>query len=84
VPSRLDTDTGLGSAATDQLSLIAGGIEGARIEEGNNGTVGTHIFIPNLTTEPTGNPTGGGYLFVVAGELRYRGSSGSVTPIALA
>jgi hypothetical protein len=31
-PRRLDTDTGIGSAAADQLSLIAGGVEGARIE----------------------------------------------------
>ncbi|MCP4585758.1 hypothetical protein, partial [Pseudoalteromonas sp.] len=79
-----DTNTGIGSAALDQLSLIAGGVEGARIEGGNSGTVGAHIFIPNLTTAPTLNPTGGGYLFTEAGALRYRGSGGTVTTIATA
>jgi hypothetical protein len=32
-PRRLDTDTGIGSAAADQLSLIAGGVEGIRVTE---------------------------------------------------
>lgn len=81
-PSKSDDNTGLGWAGADQLSLIAGGIEGARIEEGNNGTVGCHVFIPDLTTAPTGNPTGGGYLYVEAGALKYRGSSGTITTIA--
>ena len=79
---RGDTDTGWNRAAADQLSGIAGGVEGFRIEEGNNGTVGTHLFIPDLTTAPTGNPTGGGYLYVEAGALKYRGSSGTITTIA--
>lgn len=82
LPSTGDPDTGIGRAAADQLSLIAGAIEGVRIEEGNNGTVGTHLFIPDLTTAPTGNPTGGGYMYVEAGALKYRGSSGTVTTIA--
>jgi len=33
VPNRPDTDTGIGWAAADQLSLIAGGVEGMRIVE---------------------------------------------------
>lgn len=82
VPAQSDSDTGLGAAAADQLSLIAGGIEGARIEEGNNGTVGTQIFIPDVTTAPTGNATGGGYLFSEGGALKWRGSAGTVTTIA--
>ncbi len=77
-----DTDTGIGRAAADMLSLIAGGIEGARIEEGNSGTTGTHIFVPNLTTAPSSNPTGGGYIYCEAGALKYRGSSGTTTTIA--
>jgi len=32
-PDKMDLDTGLGQAAEDQLSLIAGGIEGIRITE---------------------------------------------------
>lgn len=33
IPSAADGDTGIGWAATDQLSLIAGGVEGIRIAE---------------------------------------------------
>lgn len=36
VPNRADDDTGLGSAAADQLSLIAGGVEIARAQEAAN------------------------------------------------
>lgn len=34
------------------------------------------IFIGSATTVPTTNPTGGGVLYVEAGALKYRGSSG--------
>jgi hypothetical protein len=39
-------------------------------------------FIGNAATVPTSNPTGGGILYVEAGALKYRGSSGTVTTIA--
>ena len=42
------------------------------------------IFINNRTTVPTSNPVGGGLLYVDAGALKYRGSSGTVTTIAAA
>jgi hypothetical protein len=38
-------------------------------------------FIGNAATVPTSNPTGGGILYVEAGALKYRGSSGTVTTI---
>ncbi|MFD9618506.1 right-handed parallel beta-helix repeat-containing protein [Streptomyces virginiae] len=38
-------------------------------------------FIANCNTVPTTNPTGGGLLYVEAGALKYRGSSGTVTTI---
>lgn len=38
VPSKADTDTGAGCAADDQLSLIAGGVEGIRIVEDSGST----------------------------------------------
>jgi hypothetical protein len=38
-------------------------------------------FIANGTA-PAANPTGGGYLYVESGALKYRGSSGTVTTIA--
>lgn len=39
-------------------------------------------FIANATTVPSSNPTGGGVLYVEAGALKFRGSSGTVTTIA--
>jgi hypothetical protein len=53
----------------------------------NGGTVlavptGTsYTFLANATA-PAANPTGGGYLYVEGGALKYRGSSGTVTTIA--
>jgi hypothetical protein len=41
-------------------------------------------FIKNVGGAPGSNPSGGGYLFVEAGALKYRGSSGTVTTIAAA
>lgn len=43
-----------------------------------------YLLIPNASTVPASNPVGGGYLYVQAGALKYRGSSGTVTTIALA
>jgi hypothetical protein len=42
---------------------------------------GGTILISN-TTAPGGDPTGGGYLYVESGALKYRGSSGTITTIA--
>ena len=42
------------------------------------------IFIANASTVPTTNPTGGGVLYVTAGSLKYRGSSGSITTLGVA
>lgn len=42
-----------------------------------------NISIANGTA-PTGNPTGGGFLWVESGALKYRGTSGTVTTIAVA
>ncbi len=42
------------------------------------------IFIADRTAAPTSNPTGGGILYVESGALKYRGSSGTVTTIAVA
>jgi hypothetical protein len=41
-----------------------------------------NIEIRNTLSAPTTNPTGGGVLYVEAGALKYRGSSGTVTTIA--
>jgi hypothetical protein len=40
------------------------------------------MFIGDANTVPSSNPTGGGILYVEAGALKYRGSSGTITTIA--
>jgi hypothetical protein len=40
------------------------------------------IYIANRIVAPSSNPVGGGVLYVEAGALKYRGSSGTVTTIA--
>jgi len=42
------------------------------------------FFLANATTVPTTNPTGGGVIYVEAGALKYRGSSGTVTTLGAA
>lgn len=43
---------------------------------------GGKVMAIGNSTAPTSNPTGGGILYVEAGALKYRGSSGTVTTIA--
>lgn len=45
----------------------------------NSQSMGSGIFIGNASSVPTGNPASGGFLYVNAGALTYRGSSGTVT-----
>jgi hypothetical protein len=47
---------------------------------GGTGVLG----IANATAVPTSNPTGGGILYVEAGALKYRGSSGTITTLGAA
>lgn len=63
------------TATGSNLSLFGAGSYGAGVGV---------VFVPNATAAPTTNPTGGGVLFVEAGALKYRGSSGTVTTIAAA
>ena len=53
---------------------------GSAIQGGGAGVIG----IANAGTIPTSNPSGGGILYVDAGALKYRGSSGTITTIAVA
>ena len=43
-----------------------------------------YIFIKDTSGAPSGTPTGGGYLYVESGALKFKGSSGTVTTIAVA
>lgn len=40
------------------------------------------VYIGNASAVPTNNPSSGGFLFVDSGTLKYRGPSGTVTPLA--
>lgn len=40
------------------------------------------LFIGNCNTAPSVNPSGGGFLYVESGALKWRGSSGTVTTLA--
>jgi hypothetical protein len=63
-----------GTAATENIALIAGAAPAWSAMDGG-------IFIGNGTAVPTANPTGGGYLYVEAGALKWRGSGGTITTI---
>jgi len=82
-----------GSAGSGNLAIApwAAAQSGIRITGDGNIGFGTPdqfgggtkvIGIANATVVPTTNPTGGGVLYVQNGQLRYRGSSGTVTTIA--
>jgi hypothetical protein len=81
-----------GTLTNHPYVIYANNAERARFEaNGNTGLIGATSFgassvgvvgIANATTVPTGNPTGGGVLYVESGALKYRGSSGTVTTIA--
>ncbi len=66
-----------GNAASENIALLATGAP-------NWQSMDRGIFIGNATTIPTGNPSSGGFLYVESGALKYRGSSGTVTPVAAA
>ncbi len=87
-----------GSMSCNQMQFTSGGILGSggqtsfgpgpsrnvylNAAGGNYGGGLAVTFIGNASTVPTSNPTGGGILYVEAGALKFRGSSGTITTIA--
>jgi len=77
---------GLKELATDGSSLGAfvvytrGASFAERFRIGSEGVV----RVANTSTPPSSDPTGGGYLYVESGALKFRGSSGTITTIAAA
>jgi len=79
------TETTTGSGVRKILNSTVGGTEQFSLNFGGlSGAVGLMAYMRNITTAPTSNPSNGGYLYVEAGALKYRGSSGTITTIAVA
>ena len=83
-----------GNPQTSALTLASGMTRGIEIDiNGNVGLCGCSgqfgngvgvIGIQNAATTPASSPASGGVLFVQNGALKYRGSLGTVTTIAVA
>jgi hypothetical protein len=89
-----------GILTTPQLTLTSGNIVGSggqtsmgigtgrnvflNAAAGSFGGGSAVTFIGNASTVPSTNPTGGGILYVDAGALKYRGSSGTITTLGAA
>ena len=56
-------------------------VGGANAEQDNSNNGAGVIRIANAGTAPTGTPTNAGVLYVEAGALKYRGTSGTVTTL---
>lgn len=80
----------IGTVTGTPLALATNSVSRITIEQ--NGNIGINgnsygassvgvIGIANATTIPTGNPANGGVLYVEAGALKYRGSSGTITTL---
>jgi len=65
------------TVTTENIALLTGSAPNWQTMDGG-------IFIGDCSTAPTGNPASGGFLYVEAGALKYRGSSGTITTIAAA
>jgi hypothetical protein len=80
INGRQNDDKGFETIAVFQR-LGAGGNIGFRTTSQFGGGKGV-IAIANVVAAPTGNPFGGGILYIENGALKYRGSSGTITTIA--
>ncbi len=88
---------GIGTGTVLPLQILMGSTQAARMFPSGRTAVGASTtdegvgmlqlggvaYVAN-TTAPGANPTGGGYLYVESGALKYRGSSGTVTTVAAA
>ena len=76
--------TAAGAAVHRATSFFTGAIQvGSASSVFGSGT-GSLIGLQNATAVPSTNPTNGGVLYSEAGALKWRGSSGTVTTIAVA
>lgn len=66
------------------LAVNGAGVMGVGGYPDAGGATGPIINLKNVTSAPTSNPSAGGILYVEAGALKYRGSSGTVTTLGAA
>lgn len=87
-----DVTVSTGSSSTDNSGNIFLSIGSASGTRGNlsifdsTGSFGSGqrvIFIADRTAAPSGTPSGGGILYVESGALKFKGSSGTVTTVAV-
>ena len=80
----------LGSISNHSLALMTNSVERMRLDTSGNlglrttsfGTSAVGVIGIANGTAPTTSPAGMGQLYVEAGALKYRGSSGTITTIA--
>jgi len=80
----LRSTTSTGNPITLVATFDRDGNFGLNTQVGFGGGAGGCLGLGNATTAPTTNPSGGGVLYAEAGALKWRGSSGTVTTIAVA
>lgn len=71
-----DTDTGIGRAGADALSLIAGGVEGVRLTELNGGIVPQYDTTATITAYATGGQANAVQLNSAVNEISVCATSG--------
>jgi len=74
----------LGTSGLTTISVATQRNVGLATGSGSYGGGQAVVFIGTATVVPTTNPTGGGILYVEAGALKYRGSSGTITTLGAA
>jgi hypothetical protein len=87
-----DDDTGSFTPGSDQWAVATGGIQKFTLDRFGNAGFNTTVYgggrgvlgIKNAVSNPSMTPLGGGVLYVGGGALYYKGSSGTVTTIAVA
>jgi hypothetical protein len=77
-----DTSSGIYSLGTKKLGIAVNANIAVAVQADVDGSTGPTVYVKDLATAPTVNPSGGGYLFSQGGALKWRGSSGTVTTIA--
>lgn len=83
LPTGGDADTGVGSGALDQMSMVVGADEAWTFSEAAYGTsAGDSVaWVSDVATAPSSNPTGGVLLYSDVDKLYIRDTGGTVTDL---